>query len=76
MQRLEVSCAVRRIYTSLGAKGLRNSTTFTPAVVYQRTTRSSFSNHTNILQSQGNTVYVFNLTGFLQFRSLDAILLP
>ena len=23
MQRLEVSCAVRRIYTSLGAKGLR-----------------------------------------------------
>ena len=23
MQRLEVSCAVRRIYTSLGAKGLK-----------------------------------------------------
>ena len=26
MQRLEVSCAVRRIYTPLGAKGLRDPT--------------------------------------------------
>ena len=25
MQRLEVSCAVRRIYTSLGAKGLMHN---------------------------------------------------
>jgi hypothetical protein len=26
MQRLEVSCAVRRMYRSLGAKGLKNYT--------------------------------------------------
>ena len=28
MQRLEVSCAVRRIYTSLGAKGLKFNLTY------------------------------------------------
>ena len=31
MQRLEVSCAVRRIYTSLGAKGLKGDA-ITPQV--------------------------------------------
>ena len=66
MQRLEVSCAVRRIYTSLGAKGLSRSIEFLCAS-YALFTEGSFKT------APALSTHLFTVTGKVRASSKQCL---